>query len=101
MLAAAERHMGEIDGATWVHPHGGLYVWMTLPEGLDTGFDGRLFRQATREEGVMYVPGDICNGGPADSRPRNQMRLSFGTESPERIEEGLRRLARAVRAAGR
>ncbi|MGQ0634521.1 MAG: aminotransferase-like domain-containing protein [Planctomycetaceae bacterium] len=98
MLEAAQRHMRDLGGVEWVHPHGGLYVWMTVPAGLDTGFDGPLFRQATREEGVMYVPGDVCYGGPAELRPRNQMRLSFGTESHERIDEGLRRLATAVRA---
>src|SRR5262249_51601099 len=80
MLAAAERHFGGIDGVGWVHPHGGLYVWMTLPAEIDTGFDSRLFRQATREEGVMYVPGEICYAGPPELRLRSQMRLSYGTE---------------------
>ena len=40
----------DIPGVRWVHPPGGLYVWMTLPESIDTGFDGPLFQQATQAE---------------------------------------------------
>lgn len=96
MLAAADKFFGEINGVHWVHPHGGLYVWMTLPEQIDTGFSGPLFRQATQVEKVMYVPGDVCYAGRAETRPHNQMRLSFGTQDAAGIEEGMRRLARAV-----
>ena len=83
---------------TWVRPEGGLCVWMSLPARIETGFDSPLFKQATKVDGVMYVPGELSYGGPATSRKRNQMRLSFGVESPDRIEEGIRRLAAAVRA---
>jgi 2-aminoadipate transaminase len=97
MLTAADRYFGGIDGVQWVHPHGGLYVWMTLPETFDTGFDGPFFSHATQVERVMYVPGDVCYAGPAETRPRNQMRLSYGTQTPAGIDEGMRRLASAVR----
>jgi DNA-binding transcriptional MocR family regulator len=46
----------------------------------------------------MYVPGDLCYAGPAAERPRNQMRLSYGVQTPEGIREGMVRLARAVAA---
>jgi 2-aminoadipate transaminase len=97
MLAAADRYFGGIDGVEWVHPHGGLYVWMSLPPSFDTGFDGMFFAHATQVERVMYVPGDVCYAGPVETRPRNQMRLSYGTQTPAGIDEGMRRLAAAVR----
>lgn len=96
MLAAADRYIGNISGVEWVHPHGGLYVWMTLPQSVTTGFESPLFERAAKVEQVMYVPGEVCYAGPAHQRPRNQMRLSFGTQTPAGIDEGMRRLARAV-----
>jgi 2-aminoadipate transaminase len=101
MLAAAEKYFRDLPEVTWVRPAGGLYVWMSLPAGIETGFDSPLFKQATKIDGVMYVPGELSYGGPAATRKRNQMRLSFGVESPDRIEEGMRRLAAAVRAIHR
>jgi 2-aminoadipate transaminase len=97
MLAAADRYFSDIDGVTWVHPHGGLYVWMSLPPQVETGFDSRLFEAATKRHGVMYVPGELAYAGPRASRPRHQMRLSFGVQTPEGIDDGMRRLAGAVR----
>jgi 2-aminoadipate transaminase len=98
MLAAAELYFGGISGANWVRPHGGLYVWMTLADSIDTRIDSPLFRHAVGVENVMYVPGDVCYAGPIEGRPRNQMRLSFGTQTLAGIDDGMRRLARAVRA---
>jgi 2-aminoadipate transaminase len=98
MLEAADRYFSDLEGVEWVHPHGGLYVWMTVPESIDTGFDGPLFRQAAQVEHVMYVPGDLCYSGDPAQRPRNHMRLSFGVQTPAGIELGMERLARAVRA---
>jgi 2-aminoadipate transaminase len=98
MLAAAEKYFRDLPEVTWVRPTGGLYVWMSLPGRIETGFDSPLFKQATKIDGVMYVPGELSYGGPAGTRKRNQMRLSFGVDSPDRIEEGIRRLAAAVRA---
>lgn len=97
MLAAADQWFGDLDGVEWVHPHGGLYVWMTLPESIDTGFNSTLFQQATKTEGVMYVPGGLFYAGEPTPPRSNQMRLSFGVQDPEGIEEGVRRLASAVR----
>lgn len=98
MLRAIDRHFAGIEGVTWVHPHGGLYVWMSLPDHMETGFTSRLFRQAANVEGVMYVPGELCYGGEKTNRPAHQMRLSFGVEEPSKLDEGIRRLASAVRA---
>ena len=71
---------------------------MTLPPHVPTGFESPLFRQTVDVEQVMYVPGELCFGGPLDQRQRNSMRLSFGVQSPEGIREGMRRLSQAVRA---
>ncbi|GAB4157185.1 MAG: PLP-dependent aminotransferase family protein [Planctomycetaceae bacterium] len=98
MLTAADKYFSELPGVNWVHPHGGLYVWMTLPDHIDTGFESPLFRQATHIEKMMYVPGEICHAGPEGSRPKNQMRLSFGVQDPQGIDLGMKRLANAVQA---
>jgi 2-aminoadipate transaminase len=97
MLEAADEHFSGLPDVTWVHPHGGLYVWMSLPPSVQTGFRSRLFEVAVKNEGVMYVPGELCYAGAADTVPRNQMRLSYGVQSPDGIREGMRRLAAAVR----
>jgi|HubBroStandDraft_6_1064221.scaffolds.fasta_scaffold122661_2 2-aminoadipate transaminase len=98
MLAAAEKSFADLPGVSWVRPHGGLYVWMTLPEQIETGLDSPFFDRAVKVDGVMYVPGELCYAGTPAQRRRNQMRLSFGVESPDKIEEGIRRLASAVRS---
>lgn len=98
MLAAADECFADIPGASWVRPSGGLYVWLSLPESIETGFNSRLFEQASKIEKVMYVPGELCYGGSKQSRPRHQMRLSFGVLGPDELHEAMRRLANAVRA---
>lgn len=97
MLRAADLHFGDVPGVQWVHPHGGLYVWMSLPEHIETGFESPLFQAASRDEKVMYVPGELFFGGPEPLRERNHMRLSFGVQDADGIVEGIRRLAAAVR----
>jgi 2-aminoadipate transaminase len=98
MLAAADEFFADLSGVSWVHPHGGLYVWMSLPPHVATGFDSPLFRRAVEVEQVMYVPGELCFAGSREQRQRNHMRLSFGVQSPDGLREGMRRLSRAVRA---
>lgn len=97
MLAAADEFFAEIVGVEWERPAGGLYVWMTLPAEIQTGFDSPLFRYATQEAKVIYVPGELCYPASWSDRPRRQMRLSFGVESPDKIRNGMQRLAGAVR----
>lgn len=97
MLAAADKFFTEIPGVHWIHPHGGLYVWMSLPEKIPTGFDSPLFRKSV-ENGVMYVPGELCYAGPKENRPAHQMRLSFGVLPQDQIHVAMQRLAAAVRS---
>lgn len=96
MLAAAEEHLGPIPGTHWITPQGGLYVWATFPETVDTRLGSRLFDLAV-EEGILYVPGEYGYPGECGPVPHNTMRLSFGVQSPERIREGMAALGRAVR----
>ena len=97
MLAALEASFGGKDEVSWVHPKGGLYVWLSLPEAVKTGPKGQLFDEAIRR-GMLYVPGQYCF--PAEGVPgkTNTIRLSFGVQSPDRIHEGIASLAAAVGA---
>ena len=75
----------------WTIPAGGFYVWLTLPEGLDT--KAMLPRAVT--ERVAYVPGTAFF---ADGSGSRSLRLSYCYPPPERIREGVRRLAGVVEA---
>ena len=81
MLAALERHMPA--GTTWTIPQGGFFIWVTLPEGIDTT---RMLPQV-RELGVDYLPGPACF---VDEAGTNQMRLSFSFAEDDLIERGIR-----------
>jgi 2-aminoadipate transaminase len=73
-------------GTTWTHPTGGLFVWVTLPEGLDS----KAMMPRSIAARVAYVPG---TGFYADGTGRGNMRLNFSFSSPDRLREGVRRLA--------
>ena len=97
MLAALDRHMPKVPGVEWTRPHGGLYVWLTLPPGCDTSRGSAMFRQCV-DAGVLYVPGDYCYNPDEYGRvPTNHLRLSFGQVAPDQIGPGIERLAGAVR----
>ncbi len=76
---------------SWTHPAGGLFLWLTLPEGMNCR---ELFKQAV-EENVAFVPGD-CFYATGDEIGWRQLRLNFSYVRPEGIREGVRRLAVAV-----
>jgi DNA-binding transcriptional MocR family regulator len=73
-------------GTTWTEPQGGLFVWATLPEGLDA----KAMMPRAIAARVAYVPG---TGFYADGGGTGNMRLNFSFPPPERIREGVRRLA--------
>jgi len=99
MLEAADREFGGLPDVSWYRPEGGMYVWMRLPDSIPTGFQSAMFRRATQVDKVMYVPGELCYPQDWPARPRSEMRLSFGVQSPDGIREGMRRLASSVRWA--
>jgi len=96
MLDAADEFLAGIDGIRWVRPEGGLYVWLQLPDSIDTGLSGGLFDRAV-EEGVLYVPGEYCYPGDGRLTKKNMLRLSFGIQCCESIRRGVEALGRAVR----
>jgi 2-aminoadipate transaminase len=89
MLAALEAHLPP--GSTWNIPDGGFYVWVTVPEGVDT--KAILPRAVTAR--VAYASG---TGFYADGLGSRQLRLSYCYPTPERITEGVRRLAGVLEA---
>ncbi|MGA2687753.1 MAG: PLP-dependent aminotransferase family protein [Candidatus Korobacteraceae bacterium] len=74
---------------SWTHPHGGLFLWVTMPPGVDSS---RLLELALRQN-VAFVPGEpfYPNGDTG-----SHMRLNFSNAAPEQIREGIRRLSIAV-----
>ncbi|WP_326646937.1 PLP-dependent aminotransferase family protein [Streptosporangium sp. NBC_01755] len=76
-------------GVTWTRPAGGFFVWATLPEGLDSK---ALLPRAVAER-VAFVPG---TGFFADGGGARNMRLSYCYPEPDRIREGVRRLAGVI-----
>ncbi|MCP2254843.1 DNA-binding transcriptional regulator, MocR family, contains an aminotransferase domain [Prauserella aidingensis] len=84
MIGALEQYMPE--GCSWTHPEGGFYVWLTVPEGVDA--KAMLARAVTAR--VAYASG---TGFYSDGLGSRQMRLSYCYPTPERIREGVRRLA--------
>ena len=86
MVGALSEHLPR---ATWTVPDGGFYTWVRLPEGLDA--KAMLPRAVTAR--VAYVPGTAFY---ADGQGADHMRLSFCFPTPERIREGVRRLAGVI-----
>jgi 2-aminoadipate transaminase len=88
MVDALRRHFPA--EATWTEPQGGLFIWATLPEYIDTG---DLLAKALRED-VAFVPGQAAYAD--ESRGRNSMRLNFSGVGEEEIREGIRRIGKAI-----
>jgi 2-aminoadipate transaminase len=88
MLAALEADLGE--RATWSHPEGGYFLWLTFAEGIDAE---ELLARAT-EAGVTFVRG--ADFYPNGSGGGSAARLAFSYEPPERIAEGVGLIARLL-----
>ncbi|MCL4870491.1 MAG: PLP-dependent aminotransferase family protein [Anaerolineae bacterium] len=90
MLAAMAQYFpAEVQ---WTRPQGGLFLWVTLPEPLDSE---RLLPQAIANK-VAYVPGHVFY---PDGRGRSSMRLNFSNAQPAQIEIGIRRLGQVFTEA--
>jgi 2-aminoadipate transaminase len=87
MLEALEHHFPP--QAEWTRPEGGLFIWATLPEYINTE---DLLAKALREN-VAFVPGQ---GAYMDGRGGTSMRLNFSGSSNEEIREGIRRIGKVV-----
>lgn len=92
MLAALRRYFPA--EARWTEPTGGMFVWVTLPKGINTA---ELLEIAIAQEQVAFIPGHAFAA--VDCDVRHCLRLNFSNCSVERIEEGMQRLARVLKAA--
>jgi DNA-binding transcriptional MocR family regulator len=90
LLKALDAHFPK--DARWTRPLGGMFVWATLPEPIDTE---DLLRRAL-EADVAFVPGRSFH---ADDSGRNTLRLNFSLNDEATIAEGIRRLGGVIRAA--
>ena len=89
MLAALEREMPA--GVSWTRPEGGMFTWLTLPEGTD-GAD--LLARSLKTEKIAFVPGHAFF---PDGTGRNTIRLSFTLHEKPMVDEGIARLGRLLR----
>ena len=89
MLSLLEEHMPS--GVHWTRPEGGLFLFLTLPE----GFDAVASYDKALTAGVAYVAGEFFY---PDRSGKNTMRLNFSFMSPERISDGIRLLAELLRS---
>ena len=89
MLEAMTKFFPE--SVTWTRPLGGMFIWVTLPAHIDSQ---SLLDEAIAQN-VAFVP-----GGPfyANEAAKNTLRLSFVTVSPERINEGIEKLGKLIKA---
>ncbi|HOO42354.1 MAG TPA: PLP-dependent aminotransferase family protein [Bacteroidales bacterium] len=87
MIAAFEKYMPK--GVTWTNPEGGLFLFVTLPEGYDST---ELFNIAVKED-VAFVIGEAFH---CDGSGKNTLRINFSFMEESRAEEGIRRLAGAI-----
>jgi 2-aminoadipate transaminase len=89
MLAGLERYMPE--GVRWTNPTGGFFIWVELPESVDTG---KMLSKAMAA-GVNYLPGTACFAG---GKGTNCIRLAFSFVKLEQIEPGMRKLGEIITA---
>jgi DNA-binding transcriptional MocR family regulator len=88
MLAALQRFMPP--EVTWTRPEGGMFVWLTLPDGADSR---QLLNASLESERIIFVPGTAFY---ADGSGERHIRLNFTLNDDATIEDGLRRLVQTI-----
>lgn len=88
MLEALQKYMPK--GTHWTKPEGGMFIWVTLPEGMD---GAQLLAASIETEKVAFVPGKAFF---ADGSGANTLRLSYSCANDEMIDEGIKRLGRLI-----
>lgn len=91
MLRALERHMPS--GVTWTKPDGGMFIWLTLPEGMDSR---TLLVESLASEKIIFVPGTSFF---TDGSGEHHIRLNYTLNDDATIVDGIRRLGRLVETA--
>ncbi len=87
LLGLLEKYMPE--GVRWTHPEGGLFLFLTMPE----GFDAVKFYDRALDAGVAYVAGEFFH---PDRSGKNTMRLNFSFMTPDRMTEGIKLLGKLL-----
>ena len=90
-LDMMEKYFSPELGVQWTKPEGGLFLWITVPEHVNTE---ELFFDAIKEK-VAFVPGNAFY--PAGKEAFNTMRVNFSFSTMEQIEKGIARLAQVIR----
>ncbi len=90
MLESLEKYMPKFNNLSWTHPEGGLFLWVTLPEYMDSR---ELFLKAIDKK-VAFVIGEAFH---PQAKCKNSFRLNFSYATKENIEEGIKRLANAIK----
>jgi 2-aminoadipate transaminase len=85
-LEAMETHFPPKRGVTWTHPEGGMFLWVSVPESIDTR---KLFYEALKFK-VAFVPGEAFYGERAES---HHMRVNFSFCSKKQLQEAVKRLS--------
>lgn len=93
MVAAVRRDLPDV---SFVMPHGGYYLWLTFPDGVDAD---ELAACANRT-GVTVIPGSRFFARSDVAHPRNHLRVAYSHADEHEIDEGVRRLAAAYAAVG-
>ncbi|MEB3042431.1 PLP-dependent aminotransferase family protein [Rhizobium mulingense] len=88
MLVALEKYMPK--GTSWTKPEGGMFIWITLPEGMD---GAKLLAKSLETAKVAFVPGKAFF---ADGSGANTFRLSFSCANEQMIEDGIGRLGKLI-----
>ncbi|MBI9048290.1 MAG: PLP-dependent aminotransferase family protein [Anaerolineaceae bacterium] len=88
MLEAFDECMPQ--GVSWTHPDGGLFLWIKLPEYIDSI---KVFKDAV-EQKVAFVPGQSFY---VDGTGKNTMRINFSNSTPKQIIEGVHRISNSIR----
>ncbi len=92
MIAALRKYMPQ--GVSWTEPEGGLFLWVVMPENIDSE---KMLETAIKNN-VAYVMGSAFY---PDGSGKNTMRLNFSYSSFEEIDEGIKRLAKAITEYGK
>ena len=91
MMAALEKNMPE--GTKWVFPDGGLFSWVELPESIDTT---ELLKEAADYKVAFIAGAGFFVGNTGEGK--NCMRISYGNVTPEKIDEGMKRLGDLIKS---
>lgn len=92
MIASLRKYMPK--GVSWTEPEGGLFLWVVMPENIDSE---KMLETAIKNN-VAYVMGSAFY---PEGSGKNTMRLNFSYSSFEEIDEGIKRLAKAITEYGK